>query len=222
MPGTGKSFLARHDALASGCRIVAIDTTVKNDWCNRREKFVPPNVRAWLRASRTRKMAVVDNFSGWREQWKNGISLIVVQTGDDEAKADILENAVKMEGIAIVVHEIHTLGHRGLMAVDHVSTQWRHRDQRAFLDTQRPARISTTIKELATQTHVFTLVGPRDREACAALATGDVDAFVRAHGLVLALHSKGVRGVHLALDEVRAGPYVPVRMTERGVREPVL
>lgn len=222
MPGSGKSWLARHDALASGRPMLVIDTTVKDDWCNRRTKFVPPDVRAWLRANRANQMAIVNDVSGWREQKKKGTRLIVVQASDGDVKAEILEKAVKQEGLAVVVHEIHTLNHRGLLAVDYVATEWRHHDLRAFLDTQRPARINTTVKELATQTHVFTLAGPRDRAACAEMVTpDDVQAFERAHVAVCALHSRGVRGAHIALDETRAGPFVPVRVTEHGVREPV-
>jgi hypothetical protein len=219
MPGSGKSWLARHEALISDRRIIAIDTTRRNDWCNVRERFIPPEVRAWLRANRTRQMAVVSSFSDWRSQWKKGTKLIVVQSGDDEAKADILGKAVKQEGIAIVVHEIHTLNQRALDHIDYVATEWRHHGLRAGWDTQRPARIATTTKELATQTHVFTLVGPRDRAACEELVTGDVAAFVRAHQSVLAAHKKGVRGAHVALDETRAGPYECVRMRPDGVRE---
>lgn len=211
IPGTGKSWLARHDALASGRRIVAIDTTCKNDWINRRAKFIPPEVQAWLRADKKRTMAVVSDFSAYREEWKKGVPLIVVQASDESQKEAILGHAVKQEGIAIVVHETHTLSHNAMSHIDYVATQWRHHEIAAFLDTQRPARLPTTVKELATQTHVFTLVGPRDRAACEEIVTGDVGAFMRTHAQVCALHSKGVRGAHVALDETRAGPYT-VRM----------
>lgn len=207
MPGSGKSWLARHDALASGRRIVVIDTTCKNDWINRRTRYIPPDVSAWLRADRKRSMAVVADFSAYRVEWKKGIPLIVVQASSDDEKAQILAHAVKQEGIAIVVHETHTLSHEAMMHIDYVATQWRHHEIAAFLDSQRPARIPTTVKELATQTHVFTLVGPNDRAACEDIVTGDVAAFARAHAQVCALHSRGVRGVHIALDETRAGPY---------------
>ena len=207
MPGSGKSWLARHDALASGRRLLVIDTTCKDDWINRRTKYLPPDVRAWLRAGRARRMAVVSDFSGYRDEWKKGTPLIVVQASSDDEKAAILANAVKQEGIAIVIHETHTLNHEAMGSVDYIATQWRHHELAAFLDSQRPARIPTTVKELATQTHVFTLVGPRDRAACEEIVTGDVSAFARVHAQVCALHSKGVRGAHVALDETRAGPY---------------
>lgn len=212
MPGSGKSFLARHDGLESGRRLIVIDTTCKDDWINRRTKFLPPDVRAWLRADKKRTMAVVSDFDGYLAEWKKGTPLIVIQASDDEQKADILAHAVKQEGIALVVHETHTLNHRAMMSIDYVATQWRHHEIAAFLDSQRPARIPTTVKELATQTHVFTLVGPRDRQACEDIVTGDVLAFARAHAEVCALHSRGVRGAHVALDETRAGPYVVRRV----------
>lgn len=212
MPGSGKSWLARHDALESGRRLVVIDTTCKDDWVNRRKRYIPPDVRAWLRADKKRSMAVVSDFDGYSAEWKKGVPLIVVQASDGDEKAKILGNAVKQEGIAIVVHETHTLNKEAMTHIDYVATQWRHHEIAAFLDTQRPARLATTVRELATQTHVFTLVGPRDREACEEIVTGDVAAFVRAHSEVCALHSKGVRGAHVALDETRAGPYTVRRV----------
>lgn len=221
MPGSGKSWLARHDALASGRRIVALDNAGKDDWCNLRTKYRPPSVQAWMRANKKRTMAVVRDFKHYEEQWDKGTTLIVVQHCSEEEKAKILEHAINQEQIAIVIHELHTLGHTGMESVILVATLWRHREAAVFLDTQRPVRLPPHAREIATQTHVFMLAGALDRDACVRLANTD-DApgcteadFVRAHRQVCALHKSGVRGAHVALDETRTGPYT-VRQVRAG------
>lgn len=215
IPGSGKSFLARNDALASDRRIVAIDMTAKRDWVFPRERFIPPEVTRWL--GKKRKLAIVREYDSYEQRYSEGTDLIVVQAIDDEHRARILGHAVKQEGIAIVIHEAHTIGKECKRHLDYLATQWRHHDLAAFVDSQRPARVPRTVTELATQVHVFALVGPRDRAAVRELAA-DIEAFEAAHALVRAAHARGTKGMHVVLDESRGGPYSPVRRKVRGAR----
>lgn len=213
IPGSGKSFLARNDALMSERRIVAIDMTANRDWINPRERYIPNEVKRWL--GKNRRLAIARSYDVYESLFDSGTDLIVVQASDDDNRGRIIEHAMKQEGIALVIHEAHLVGRDSKRHLEFIATQWRHHDLAAFIDSQRPAKVPRSVIELATQVHVFALVGPRDRAAVRELVD-DEEAFERAHADVRAAHARGVRGVHVVLDESRQGPFAPVRRRVRG------
>jgi len=133
-------------------------------------------------------------------------------TGEMERACAI---AVKHKGTCgVAMSEAHRAFPNGkplLPACDDAITAWAHFDVAMYLDTQRLAKIDTTVSENATELCLFTCTGSNDFDRMRDIGGRELEAAVREAGTRF---DQGQPGWHVKLGVTRrapAGGYVLVR-----------
>lgn len=145
--------------------------------------------------------------------FESGKRVVVVHIDDCINEMErACEWARKHKGTAgIAMSEAHRAFPNGkplLPAGDDCITAWAHCDVAMFLDTQRLAKIDTTVSENASELCLFTCTGTNDFDRMRDIGGKELVDAVREAG---ARFDQGQPGWHVKLGVTRRGPYTLVR-----------
>lgn len=115
----------------------------------------------------------------------------------------------RVAGIAMSeAHRAFPNGKPLLPAADDCITAWAHFGTAMFLDTQRLAKIDTTVSENASELCLFTCTGTNDFDRMRDIGGRELEVAVREAGTRF---DRGEPGWHVKLGVTRRGPYTLVR-----------
>lgn len=152
------------------------------------------------------------------EYLEKGKRIVVVQVTDCQNEMErACEWARKYPGVAgIAMSEAHRAFPNGkplMPASDDAITAWAHFKVAMFLDTQRLAKIDTTVSENASELCLFTCTGSNDFDRMRDIGGRELEAAVREAGNRF---DRGEPGWHVKLGVTRRAPpggYVLTRET---------
>lgn len=161
-------------------------------------------------ASHTAGCDTVKEAIGHLERGKRVVIVRINEcVGEMERACDWARKQPRTAGVAMSeAHRAFPLAKPLGPAADDCITAWAHCNVAMFLDTQRLAKIETTVSENASELCLFTCTGTNDFDRMRDIGGRELVDAVREAG---ARFDQGQPGWHVKLGVTRRGPYTLVR-----------